>query len=429
VIKLNPEIEIGLQMLKASSAEQRKLSTETKNLILQQLAEALVKNALIILEANKKDLKNLPPTEASAFRDRLTLTEARIAGMAESLRQVSALADPVNELVEKQTLKNGLVLKKVRAPMGIILMIFESRPNVILEAFSLAFKSGNSIILRGGSDSRESAAAIYKVMHEVLGEHGLIGKSFYGIQDYDREMVKALLKRKDLIDIVVPRGGERLIEFVQAESLMPIIKNDRGLCHAYIDDEADLKMALPIVVNGKTQRPGVCNSLETVLVHEAIAEKFIPELYKAMTKFNVTWRVDEISQGLLKNLPEVQASAQSPVQLAQIKDWDTEYLDFIMNCRVVKGLDQALEHIAQHGSKHSEVIVTKSEAKARRFQNEVDAAAVYWNASSRFTDGFEFGLGGELGISTQKLHVRGPVGLRELTTARWIIDGTGQIRE
>jgi glutamate-5-semialdehyde dehydrogenase len=229
-----------------------------------------------------------------------------------------------------------------------------------------------------------------------------------------------LLKRKDLIDIVVPRGGEKLIDFVQRTALMPIIKNDRGLCHAYVDDEADLQMAVKIVDNAKTQRPGVCNSLETVLVHKAVAERFLPLLYQATEKVGLQWRVDAASEAILKG--------KSRIQRATEEDWNTEHLDQILNCRVVESFEQAFEHIDRYGSKHSETIITANEGKARQFQEDIDAAAVYWNASTRFTDGFEFGLGGELGISTQKLHVRGPVGLRELTTPRWIIDGHGQIR-
>jgi len=299
-------------------------------------------------------------------------------------------------------------------------MIFESRPNVILEAFALAFKSGNTLILRGGSDSRETSAVIYQMMDQVLAKNHLQDKVFYGVQDYDRAIVEQLLQRKDLIDVVVPRGGEKLIEFVQKTAMMPIIKNDRGLCHTYVDSDADLAMAVRIVTNAKTHRPGVCNALETVLVHQDCALAFLPQLYQNTESFGLQWRVDAASEKILKG--------QKNIQMAAEKDWDTEYLDLVMNCRVVADLNEAILHIEQHGSKHSEAIVTKNEAHARRFQQEIDAAVVYWNASTRFTDGFEFGLGGELGISTQKLHVRGPVGLRELTTPRWIVSGSGQIR-
>jgi len=413
---LNKKIEKSILKLRAGMRQQRTLTTEQKNKLLNDLAIALEKDGAQILKANAKDLIELKSGTAPAFRDRLALDPQRLKGMADSLRQVAALPDPVNEVLEERTLPNGLKLKKIRAPLGLILMIFESRPNVILEAFSLAFKSGNLIVLRGGSESKHSAKAIYKLMNSVMG-----ASAFYGIEDYDRAHVANLLKRKDLIDITVPRGGDRLIAFVQKTAAMPIIKNDRGMCHAYVDSEANLEMAVRIVANAKMQRPGVCNSLETVLVHKSVASTFIPLLYAATADKKLTWKTDLASFSLLKGRPNVEK--------AKDKAWDTEYLDLILNCRIVDGLDQALAHIEEHGSKHSEAIITQSETKARRFQSEIDAAAVYWNASTRFTDGFQFGLGGELGISTQKLHVRGPVGLCELTTPRWIGDGTGQIRE
>lgn len=418
--KNNLPNEEMLRNLRAAARAQRKLSTTIKNQALLNLAEDLSGASQHLIAANQKDLQNLAADTANAFRDRLTLSPERIAGMVDSLRQVAALPDPVGELIENQTLKNGLKLKKIRAPLGVIFMIFESRPNVILEAFSLAFKSGNVILLRGGSESRYTSAAIYQLMRESLQTKDFLNTPFHGLEDYDRSLVEALLKRKDFIDVVVPRGGEKLIDFVQKTALMPIIKNDRGLCHTYVEEDADLEMAVKIVANAKVQRPGVCNSLETVLVHEKAAGQFLPRLYQATEDKKLAWHVDAPSLKIL--------SGKSLVSLAQAHDWDTEYLDLIMNCRVVKNIEEALSHIEQHGSKHSEAIVTSSEQKARLFQQEVDAAAVYWNASTRFTDGFEFGLGGELGISTQKLHVRGPVGLRELTSPRWIIDGTGQTR-
>lgn len=417
---MDPRNEKMLQGLREAARNQRKISSEKKNKALLNLAEDLQKYSPEILSANQKDLANLSADTAMAFRDRLTLNPERIDGMVESLKQVATLPDPVGEVVGQQILKNGLKLQKVRAPLGVIFMIFESRPNVILEAFSLAFKSGNVILLRGGSESRFTAEVLYKLMQESLQANGFEKAPFHGLEDYDRSLVDALLKRKDVIDIVVPRGGENLIDFVQRTALMPIIKNDRGLCHTYVDEDADLEMAVKIVTNAKTQRPGVCNALETVLVHENIAPLFLPKLDQATQSKKLQWHVDISSLQILRPNPLV--------SLAHLKDWDTEYLDLIMNCRVVKNLEEALTHIDKHGSKHSEAIVTSSKKKAQLFQQEVDAAVVYWNASTRFTDGFEFGLGGELGISTQKLHVRGPVGLRELTSLRWIVDGTGQVR-
>jgi glutamate-5-semialdehyde dehydrogenase len=418
---LSPEVEKSLQELKLSTTALRKLNSQKKDSLLIALAQNLVVATDEILTENTKDIARLAATTKPSFKDRLTLNQNRISALAESLRQVSALPDPVHELVEEKTLDNGLHLKKVRSPLGLIFMIFESRPNVILEAFSLAFKSGNAILLRGGSESEFTNKVLYKIMTSTLRAQGFDFTPFYGLEDYDRKWVEVLLTRKELIDVVVPRGGDKLIQMVQEKSLMPIIKNDRGLCHAYVDEDADLDMAVKIVANAKIQRPGVCNSLETVLVHKNIAAIFLPKLYTHCIPFHLEWRVDAESISLLPG-------QQAAIQPASIEDWDTEHLDLILNCKVVGGITEALEHIRIHGSKHSEAIITSSEKKARQFQDEVDAAATYWNASTRFTDGFEFGLGGELGISTQKLHVRGPVGLRELTTPRWIIDGTGQIR-
>jgi glutamate-5-semialdehyde dehydrogenase len=409
-------IDSILKDLKAAARKMRQMPSLEKNASLHALAVELERRRDEILSANQDDIDSLPESATPAFRDRLLLNAQRVSAMAESLNAVAELPDPVGEVVEDRTLPNGLVLKRVRAPLGVIFMIFESRPNVILEAFALAFKSGNTILLRGGSESRTTAKAIYLLMKDIFSPLGF--QPFHGLEDYDRSVVTQLLRRKDVFDVVVPRGGESLIEYVQANARMPIIKNDRGLCHTYVDDEADFDMAARVVANAKMQRPGVCNSLETVLVHDRIAREFLPKLYSATV--GLQWRGDERTTQILNGLPRVKP--------AEPEDWDTEYLDLIMNCRVVDSFDEALAHIERHGSKHSEAIMTRNREKATRFQNEVDAAAVYWNASTRFTDGFEFGLGGELGISTQKLHVRGPVGLRELTTPRWLVIGNGQTR-
>lgn len=395
-------------------------SSEVKNLALERLARNLTVNASAILSANAEDLNRLPRDASSAFRDRLELNTGRIAAMADSLMAVARLPDPVGEIVDERVLANGLRARRVRAPFGVIFLIFESRPNVITEAFSLAFKSGNAIILRGGSESSMSAQVLYRLIHEALAGSGAPPRAVLGLDDYNRAIVEDLLRRKDVIDVVVPRGGSRLIEFVQKTSLMPIIKNDRGLCHTYVAADANLQMAAAIVANAKCQRPGVCNALETVLVDAAIADRFLPALYDLTEKQGLQWRGDAVTLSVL--------AGRSRVSPATEADWDTEHLDFIVNCRIVNGLEDALSHIERHGSRHSEAIITADRVKAKRFQDEVDAAAVYWNASTRFTDGFELGLGGELGVSTQKLHVRGPVGLRELMTPRWIVDGDGQVR-
>ena len=396
------------------------MPAETRNRALKFAAELLLSSQKEIISANAKDLKALPATTAPAFRDRLVLDSFRIEHMAKSLLFVAELPDPLSAVGEEKILKNGIKLKKVRSPLGVIFMIFESRPNVAIEAFSMGFKSGNAMILRGGKESQKSVAALYVVLKAALAKAGVPADVVWGVTDPDRKIVSHLLKQKNYIDVVVPRGGEGLINYVVQNSLIPIIKNDRGLCHVYVHSDADLDMATRIIVNAKTQRPAVCNSLETILVHKDVAEQLIPKAYEAMDSFNVRWFADKKSCALLKG--------KSGVKLATEKNYNTEYLDQIINCKVVDSLEAAIVHIEEHGSRHSECIITANEKAARQFQREIDAAVVYWNASTRFTDGFEFGLGGELGISTQKLHVRGPVGVTALTNERWIADGTGQIR-
>ena len=425
--QLPKQLNEQMQTLKRASRELRQLSAEVKSSFLRTLGSAILSHTAEILSANEIDLQRYRQscesnhqTPNSAFMDRLTLNEKRVASMVESLLSVAALADPVGEVVEERTLSNGLLTKRVRSPLGVILMIFESRPNVILEAFSLAFKSGNLIVLRGGSESQSTAQVLYRIIEQTLMRSGLKQNFFIGIKNYDRRIISTFLSRPDWFDVVVPRGGDKLIAFVQEKALMPIIKNDRGLCHTYIDASADLAMAVKIVFNAKVSRPGVCNSLETVLVHHSVAEMFVKSLFKETEACGLKWRICPMTAKIL--------GENSRVQLASDADWDTEHLDLIINCKIVPDLNSALEHIERHGSRHSEAIVTASIENAHRFQSEVDASAVYWNASTRFTDGFELGLGGELGISTQKLHVRGPVGLRELTLPRWIITGDGQTR-
>jgi glutamate-5-semialdehyde dehydrogenase len=416
-------IQDGFKALRRAARATRALSSAAKNAALADLAERLPRESARVLRANATDLQAFDVKHQggrAAFRDRLRLDEARIAAMAESLRQIAALPDPVGEVVETARLRNGLLLRRQRAPLGVLFMIFESRPNIITEVFGLALKSGNVIALRGGSESRATAQVLYDLIGASMAAVGVPTQAFLGIQDYDRTLVPQLLKRSDWIDVVIPRGGDELISLVSREALMPVIKNDRGMCHAYVDADCDLNMAVAVVANAKTQRPGVCNSLETVLVHSAIAGVFLPALHAACVGVGLSWRCDEESFALL--------GSREKVFRASPGDWNTEHLDQILNCRIVDGMDQALEHIEAHGSRHSETILTKDPTSARRFQAEVDSAVVYWNASTRFTDGYEFGLGGELGISTQKLHVRGPVGLRELTTPRWLVDGQGQVR-
>ena len=416
---MSPESHIRLLQVRRASRDLRQSLLSTRNQVLEKIETLIVLGEAQILSANQKDLQNLKADTTSAFIDRLTLTSERLEQMRQSLRDVIALPDPLQETQGTQHLPNGIVLQQVRSPLGVILMIFEARPNVITEAFSLALKSGNALILRGGSESLETSKVLYSFIETALESAALDKNLFWGITDPSRDLVQALMKQNKLIDVLVPRGGDSLIEYVTQNSTIPIIKNDRGLCHVYVHEDADFGMAAEIILNAKTQRPGVCNSMETLLIHEKQISN-LPKIYDRLKKFNVEWF------GCPKTLKAL--TGKKYVQPADTKSFDTEYLDFKINCRVVSSLTEAIEHIEQHGSHHSECIVTASETSARFFQGAIDAAVVYWNASTRFTDGFQFGLGGELGISTQKLHVRGPVGLKELTSWRWIADGSGQVR-
>ncbi len=438
---IDSDVERRLARLKYASRQLSTITSEKKNAILNLIADRILKKAPEIMAANRDDLARLSeqPTEkvTAAFRDRLTLDAKRLEHMAESIRAVARLPDPVGEIIEQKTLANGLKVRRIRAPLGTILMIFESRPNVITEVFSLAFKSGNAIALRGGSDSRETASYLYKIINHVLELElaptamNSVTLPFVGIEDYDRALVGRLLMRDDVFDICIPRGGSELIKRVTQESRMPVIKNDKGICHLYIHEKADLKMAIDIAINAKTQRPGVCNSIETILIDRAISKptlaKLVPALFEKGVQFFACNDSFQQLQEIAKT-DKIESPWAQSLKLALDANFSREYLDLKINLKIVEGFELAVFHIEKFGSHHSETIVTTDEPSARRFQNEVDSACVYWNASTRFTDGFELGLGGEIGISTQKLHVRGPVGLRELTSARWLIDGTGHVR-
>jgi glutamate-5-semialdehyde dehydrogenase len=409
-----------LEATRTAARALRALPAAAKNQVLAAAAQALLAREAELLEANAEDLAALGAEADAAFRDRLLLDSSRVAQMAEGLRQVAALADPVGEVVERRKLENGLRVRRVRAPLGVIFMIFESRPNVAVEAFSLAFKAGNAMILRGGKESRRSVGVLFSILRDALAGASAPPECLWGITDPDRALVERLLRQKQWIDVVVPRGGDGLIDFVTRTSLIPVIKNDRGLCHVYVHEDGDPEMAERIVVNAKCQRPGVCNAMETLLVHERLAPSLLPRLHRAMAARGVQWFGCPRTLAILEGAPGV-----SP---ATAESFDTEYLSLKLSCKVVSSLDEAIAHVERHGSRHSEAIVTASRSAAERFEGEIDAAAVYWNASTRFTDGFALGLGGELGISTQKLHVRGPVGLRELTSVRWVMEGDGQVR-
>lgn len=440
--------ESELVGLKRASRKIVHLTTDEKNQILKNFAARLLEEKPEILQANSLDLNafDLDNSRPPAFRDRLLLNAERIDNMAQAVLAVADLPDPVGEVVDTKILPSGLKARRVRSPLGTLLIIFEARPNVISEVFSLAIKSGNAVALRGGSESQNTSAFLYKMIGDILLESlplNTVGETlstkkpspFLGIQDYDRALVGRLLQRSDLFDVCIPRGGAELIQRVVNESKMPVIKNDRGLCHLYVHENADLNMAVEIAINAKTSRPSVCNAIETLIVDRKVARELYSLAIPKLFANGVSFYGCEDSLKILKNDPNSIAKSdgvESPwvqcVHLARDIDFDTEYLDLKLNLKIVENIDLAIHHIEIHGSNHSESIVTSDETAARKFQNVVDSACVYWNASTRFTDGFEFGLGGEVGVSTQKLHVRGPVGLRELTSTRWLIDGCGQVR-
>lgn len=415
------EVLTRLKAIRAGSIELRTLSESSKNLILKKLNLKLQEHESEILLANEKDVKAYSESKSfqKAFADRLALSPARIKQMRESIEAVIAEPDPIGKSLESRKLENGLVLERVRGPLGVCFMIFESRPNVITEAFSLAIKSSNALILKGGKESDLTAQCLYglieKSLSEVLGE----AEVFWGLVGASRETTDFLMRQHRLIDVLIPRGGDRLIDYVTEHSTLPLIKNDRGLCHIYVHEKADLDSALRIVDNAKTQRPGVCNAMETLLVDENIAAVFLPKIYKVLKAKNVEFYICAESKKYLSNCD---------VQLANEVNFDTEYLDLKINIKIVKSVIEAQAHIEKHGSRHSEAIITEDALVAEDFLKKVDAAVVYWNASTRFTDGYQFGLGGEMGISTQKLHVRGPVGLEALTVPRWVVRGQGQVR-
>ncbi|MFD2758597.1 glutamate-5-semialdehyde dehydrogenase [Gulosibacter faecalis] len=405
---------------KEASAQLARASSGKKNDMLLSIASALESAAGEIVEANGRDMaRGRELGMAEGLLDRLELTKERVASIAEALRDVADLPDPVGEIVRGSTLENGLRLRQVRVPMGVVGMIYEARPNVTVDAAGLALKSGNAVILRGGSAALESNRTIVRVMQDALVAEGYSGDLVQTIDDYGRDGGVALMRARGLVDLLVPRGGAALIETVVLESKVPVIETGTGNVHIYVDESADLEKALPIVLNAKTQRVGVCNAVETLIVHEAVADEFVPLVTEALTQRGVTVHADEQTMRL---------SAESATTEATDADWETEYLSLDIAAKVVSSIDEAIAHIRRYTTGHTEVIITESLAAANTFTDEVDAAVVMVNASSRFTDGGEFGLGAELGISTQKLHARGPMGLSELTTTKWIVQGDGQVR-
>ena len=397
--------------------EVQKLSEKEKNRALLTIAEALVTETDRILAANEKDLARAEEKGMKAgLIDRLRLTEERIKGMAEGIENVTQLPDPVGELLETIHRPNGLVIEKRRVPLGVVGIIYESRPNVTADAFSLCFKSGNAVILKGGSDALYSNKAIVSVIREGLEKSGVTEDAISFIDATDRAVTMEFMKMKEYVDVLIPRGGAGLIRSVVENSTIPVIETGTGNCHIYIDEDADLAKAIPIIINAKTQRLGVCNACESLVVHEKIREKLLPDLAKALSEKSVEIRGDEEIGEVINCVPATE------------EDYGTEYLDAIISMKTVKNVDEAIAHINKYNTKHSEAIITENREHAEKFLNEVDAACVYVNASTRFTDGFEFGFGAEIGISTQKLHARGPMGLRELTSYKYRITGNGQIR-
>ncbi len=412
------DLEMMGRQAAAVKYELQKLSAEEKNRVLQAVAGQLVKDTGRILEENGKDICKAEENGMHAgLVDRLRLTAGRIEAMAEGLRQIAGLADPVGEVMEAFERPNGLRICKKRVPLGVIGIIYESRPNVTADAFGLCFKAGNAVILKGGSDAICSNIAVAASIREALGACGVSADAIQLIESTDREVASQFMKLNRYVDVLIPRGGAGLIRSVVENSTIPVIETGTGNCHIYVDKYADLDKALPIIINAKTQRIGVCNACESLVLHEAVKEQFLPRLAGALREAGVEMRGDRQVCDLLEDAAE-----------ASDEDYGKEYLDYILSMKVVADLDEAIAHINKYNTKHSEAIITENAENAKRFLEEVDAACVYVNASTRFTDGFEFGFGAEIGISTQKLHARGPMGLKELTSYKYTIEGNGQVR-
>ena len=394
-------------------------STKTRNEAMHQMARGLEEKTAALLEANRADVERARGRGAArAFLDRLTLTEPRIEEMAAGLRQIALLPDPIGAVTESWRRPNGLEIARVRVPLGVIGFIYESRPNVTADATGLSIKSGNAIVLRGGSEAIESNGLIAAVLSKALEKAGAPAEAIQFVDTVDREAVRVLLGSSELVDLIIPRGGEDFVKWVSDTARVPVLKHDRGLVHVYVDADADLDMAVTIVMNAKVQRPGVCNAVETLLVHQQVAPRFLPAVAARLNEAGVE----------LRGCPRTRALIPG-ARPASERDWDEEYLDLVLAVRVVDDLEQAIHHIQKHGSGLAEAIVTNDLVNARRFTRDIDAAAVLINASTRFVDGGQFGMGAEMGISTSRVHARGPVGLQELTTMKYVVHGDGQVRD
>lgn len=405
-----------LQAAKASAPAMARATTTNKNLALEEIAKGLERRSSEIIAANKLDIERGKGTLSEGLIDRLTLSEARIAGLAKSLRQIIELPDPIGDAVQGFTLPNGLKLQQVRVPMGVVGCIYEARPNVTIDIAALAIKSGNSAALRGGSAAEKTNAILVEIIQDGLNRASLPKDAVQTIDAFGRDGANAMMQARGLVDVLIPRGSANLIQAVVTESKVPVIETGDGVVHIFVDETADEEMVVPIVVNSKTQRPSVCNALETLLIHQKIASSLLPKIADALVRAGVTIHGCEKTQQIIDCTPATEA------------DWSTEYYSLDLSVKVVADLTQALEHIAKYSTHHTESILTNDVSNAERFLAEVDSAVVMVNASTRFTDGGEFGFGAEVGISTQKLHARGPMGLKELTSSKWLVRGSGQVR-
>ena len=415
---IQAEMKKKAEAAKGAAAKLALLGADVKNKALLAMADALEKRSEVILQANALDIEDARQKKVKrSYLDRLLLDEGRIASMAEGLRQTAALPDPIAQGDYSTVRPNGLEIRRVRVPIGVIGIIYEARPNVTADATALCLKSGNAVILRGGSEAIRSNTAIASLLSKAAVKMGIPEGAVQFVDFPNREAVDAMTHMRGLLDVIIPRGGAGLIQHIVTNSTVPVIETGTGVCHTFVDETADFDMAIKIAVNAKTSHPSVCNAMETLLVHEAIAPEFLPKLSWAMGEKHVEMRGDERAREICPEMKE-----------ATEEDWSTEYGDLILSIKVVSDLDAAIAHINKYNTGHSETIVTENLANAHRFQKEVDAAAVYVNASTRFTDGFEFGFGAEIGISTQKLHARGPMGLEALTSTKYLIYGEGQVR-
>jgi len=419
-VELNTQIMEMARRAKAASLKLGLISTAEKNRALTMMAQALISKSGYIIAQNKKDLTEAQRQNyAKVLMDRLVLNEKRIKEMSDSLLETAKLKDPVGEVLSAFKRPNGLLIKKVRVPIGVIGIVYESRPNVTSDCVGLCVKSGNAVILKGGREAVFSNRAIFKVLRDALEKTQVPFEAIQLISSIDRKAVEILLSLEGHVDLIIPRGGEALIRFVADHSRIPVIKHYKGVCHTYVSDHADLAMAYDICMNAKVQRPGVCNAMETLLVDKKIANKFLPDMLTGLRKAGVE----------IRGCPRTRAVVKDGVKKAVEQDWKEEYLDLILSVKVVDNLKQAISHINTYGTKHSDTIVTKDKAQAEEFLKAVDSACVYVNASTRFTDGYQFGFGAEVGISTDKIHARGPMALEELTTYKYLILGQGQIRQ